>query len=135
MQTIKGCPVYSIVNLRSVTHDDFSVEDPVPQDGRVAEDRPRQVVAVAREAHRTARYVGAVRVTWNCQGLGEGRFSYFLAQFLCASTRLTPVLQRPNEFTPSKQKFHFSSVHAMSRRIHSHVSFMTTDAPPKKLHL
>ena len=54
------------MNLRSVTtHDDFSVEDPVSEDGRVAEDRPREVVAVAREAHRTARYVGAVRVTWN----------------------------------------------------------------------
>ena len=52
-----------VANLSKVTHDDFSVEDPVSQDGRVAEDRPRQVVAVAREAHRTARYVGAVRVT------------------------------------------------------------------------
>ena len=95
------------MSLSNFTHDDFSVEDPVPQDGRVAEDRPRQVVAVAREAHRTARYVGAVRVTWNCQGLGEGRFSYFLAQFLCASTRLTPVLQRPQRVHSFETKVSF----------------------------
>ena len=47
------------------TYDDFSVEDSVSADGGVAEHRPREVVAVAREAQGATRYVGAVRMTWN----------------------------------------------------------------------
>ena len=48
---------------QNFTYNDLPVEDSVSADRRVAEHRPREIVAVAREAQGATRYVGAVRMT------------------------------------------------------------------------
>ncbi len=62
---------------QSDTYDDFSVENSVFVDGRVAEDVPGQVVPVAVETQLTTRDVGTVGLACNEIELCFNKSQYF----------------------------------------------------------